>query len=148
MKTAQRTGFSAIAAFVMGVMAIGANAQSPPSPQEHAVPHAYGAAEQQKSPAVQDPMGEPMTTAPAHATPTPAMPSASAPAAKAPGPEQKWERGATLPKEYRSKEHVVSDWKAHGLTKPTPGHEWIQHGSNYMLIATATGKITEIHPAK
>jgi Ni/Co efflux regulator RcnB len=58
------------------------------------------------------------------------------------GPE--WRRGARIPPEYRNRQYVVQDWQAHHLRPPPPGHQWVQVGSDYVLVAVATGIIAEL----
>ncbi|MBX3658838.1 MAG: RcnB family protein [Ramlibacter sp.] len=58
------------------------------------------------------------------------------------GPE--WRRGGHIPPQYRSRQYVVTDWRAHHLYAPPRGHEWVQVGSDYVLIAIATGVITSL----
>ena len=53
-------------------------------------------------------------------------------------------RGEQLPPRYRTHHFVVENWKAHRLTEPPPGHQWVQAGSNYALVAIATGVVQEV----
>lgn len=53
-------------------------------------------------------------------------------------------RGEQLPPRYRTHHFVVENWKAHRLTEPPPGHQWVQAGSDYALVAIATGVIAEV----
>jgi Ni/Co efflux regulator RcnB len=39
---------------------------------------------------------------------------------------------------------VVDDWYEHGLSAPHPGNRWVQHGSDYVMVGTATGTIIEL----
>jgi Ni/Co efflux regulator RcnB len=34
--------------------------------------------------------------------------------------------------------------QAHRLTEPPPGHQWVQAGSDFALVAIATGVVTEV----
>jgi Ni/Co efflux regulator RcnB len=57
----------------------------------------------------------------------------------------RFQRGAYLPHEYRSHGYYVNDWRAHrGLYAPPYGHQWVQVGSDYMLVALATGLIANL----
>jgi Ni/Co efflux regulator RcnB len=56
----------------------------------------------------------------------------------------RWRRGERLPYEYRSRSYVVDDWRGHRLRPPPPGHYWVQYGDEYLLVAIATGLITEV----
>lgn len=43
--------------------------------------------------------------------------------------------GDQLPSEYRQRQFVVNDWRAHRLYAPPPGHQWVQpEPGNYILI--------------
>ncbi len=43
--------------------------------------------------------------------------------------------GDALPPEYRQRQFVVNDWRAHRLYAPPPGHQWVQpEPGNYILI--------------
>ena len=53
-------------------------------------------------------------------------------------------RGEQLPARYRTHHYVVENWKAHRLTEPPPGHQWVQAGSDYALVAIATGVVHEV----
>ncbi|MEO7640269.1 MAG: RcnB family protein [Ramlibacter sp.] len=58
------------------------------------------------------------------------------------GPQ--FHRGGHIPQEYRSRQYVVSDWRGHHLSAPPRGHQWVQVGSDYVLIAVATGLIANL----
>ncbi len=60
------------------------------------------------------------------------------------GPSHDWYRGAYLPREYRSRQYVVDDWRAHRLYAPPRGYQWVQAGGDYVLAAIATGVIAAI----
>lgn len=53
-------------------------------------------------------------------------------------------RGEQLPPRYRTHHYVVENWKAHRLSEPPRGHQWVQAGSDYALVAIATGVVTEV----
>lgn len=53
-------------------------------------------------------------------------------------------RGEQLPPRYRTHHFVVENWKAHRLTEPPPGHQWVQAGNDYALVAIATGMVQEV----
>ncbi|MCC2954242.1 RcnB family protein [Massilia sp. IC2-477] len=53
-------------------------------------------------------------------------------------------RGEQLPPRYRTHHYVVENWRAHRLSEPPPGHQWVQAGSDYALVAIATGVVTEV----
>lgn len=60
------------------------------------------------------------------------------------GPDHRFYRGDRLPYEYRSRQYVVEDWRRHRLTPPPQGHQWVQVGGDYVLVAIATGVILQL----
>jgi Ni/Co efflux regulator RcnB len=58
------------------------------------------------------------------------------------GPE--WRRGGYVPREYRSRQYVVNDWRSHRLSAPPRGYQWVQVGGDYVLAAIATGLIAQL----
>jgi Ni/Co efflux regulator RcnB len=60
------------------------------------------------------------------------------------GPEHSFYRGGRLPGDYRSRQYVVDDWRAHHLRQPPRGYHWVQTGGDYVLVAIATGIIADI----
>lgn len=60
------------------------------------------------------------------------------------GPEHLYYRGGRLPVQYRSYQYVVNDWRGHHLSAPPRGYHWVQTGSDYVLIAIATGIILQL----
>lgn len=60
------------------------------------------------------------------------------------GPNHDFHRGARLPYEYRSRQYVVEDWRGHYLSAPPRGYHWVQTGSDYVLVAIATGIILQM----
>ncbi len=60
------------------------------------------------------------------------------------GPEHQFHRGERLPLEYRHRNYVVNDWRAHQLSAPPHGYHWVQIGSDYVLVAIATGLILQL----
>jgi Ni/Co efflux regulator RcnB len=60
------------------------------------------------------------------------------------GPNNEYYRGDRLPAEYRHRNYVVDDWRSHNLSAPPPGHQWVQSGGDYILIAVATGIIAQL----
>ena len=53
-------------------------------------------------------------------------------------------RGERLPVEYRHRNYVVDDWRAHRLHAPPRGYHWVQIGADFALAAIATGLIIEV----
>ena len=60
------------------------------------------------------------------------------------GPNHDWHKGGRLPAEYRRNMYVVDDWRGHRLTAPPRGYHWVQSGSDYVLVAIATGVILQL----
>ena len=58
------------------------------------------------------------------------------------GPE--FRRGGYVPREFRDRQYYVTDYRAHHLTPPPRGQQWVQVGSDYVLIAIATGLIANM----
>ena len=44
----------------------------------------------------------------------------------------------------RSHRYVVEDWPRHRLSAPPAGYHWVQTGSDYLLVAIATGVIAQL----
>lgn len=55
-----------------------------------------------------------------------------------------FKRGAFIPREYRHRQYVVVNHHSHRLIAPPRGHQWVQVGADYVLIAVATGLIAHI----
>jgi Ni/Co efflux regulator RcnB len=62
----------------------------------------------------------------------------------APREYHRWNRGDRLPPQYRDRQYVVSDWRSHRLSAPPRGYQWVQNGSDYLLVAVATGVILQL----
>lgn len=60
------------------------------------------------------------------------------------GPNHEFYRGDRLPREYRSRQYVVDDWRGHHLSAPPRGYHWVQTGGDYVLVAIATGVILQL----
>ncbi|HXM82224.1 MAG TPA: RcnB family protein [Burkholderiales bacterium] len=60
------------------------------------------------------------------------------------GPNYEYYRGDRLPAEYRHRQYVVNDWRGHNLSAPPRGYQWVQSGTDYILIAVATGIIAQL----
>jgi Ni/Co efflux regulator RcnB len=60
------------------------------------------------------------------------------------GPNHGFHRGDRLPYEYRNRHYVVDDWRGHNLSAPPRGYHWVQTGSDYVLVAIATGVILQL----
>lgn len=60
------------------------------------------------------------------------------------GPQHNWVQGNRVPQQYRTNHYVVNDWRGHGLKQPPRGQHWVQYGGDYLLVAIATGVITQL----
>ena len=60
------------------------------------------------------------------------------------GPRHEFRRGGYLPRHYRSSRYVVHDYRGRYLGAPHRGHQWVQVGNDYLLVALATGLITQV----
>jgi Ni/Co efflux regulator RcnB len=59
--------------------------------------------------------------------------------------QQRFQRGHYLPHEYRQSRYYVNDWHSHrGLYAPPQGQQWMQVGSEFVLVALATGLIANL----
>jgi Ni/Co efflux regulator RcnB len=57
----------------------------------------------------------------------------------------RFQRGGYLPYEYRQRSYYVNDWNAYsGLYAPPYGYQWVQVGSDFALVALATGLIANL----
>lgn len=92
-------------------------------------------------------------SAPASATASAANPGATAqvqPAALKAGPYRSVEsdgelrRGERLPARYQTHQYVVENWRSLRLAKPPRGHQWVQTGGSYALVAIATGRVAQV----
>jgi len=57
------------------------------------------------------------------------------------GPDRAYYVGQRLPPRYRERTYVVEDWRGHNLRQPPRGYYWVQSGTDYLLVAVATGLI-------
>jgi len=58
------------------------------------------------------------------------------------------QRGERLPARYQAHQHVIEDWRALRLTKPPRGHQWVDAGGRYALVAIATGRVAQVVAAR
>ena len=58
------------------------------------------------------------------------------------GPE--FRRGGYIPREFRNRQYYVTDYRAYHLSPPPRGQQWVQVGSDYVLMAIATGLIVHM----
>ena len=45
---------------------------------------------------------------------------------------------------YNGSRHVVSNWNSYHLRQPPQGYEWVQDGSQFVLVAVASGVIADV----
>ncbi len=60
------------------------------------------------------------------------------------GPNHAYHKGDRLPAAEHRKQDVVSDWRGHHLSAPPRGYHWVQSGSDFVLVAIATGIISQL----
>ena len=60
------------------------------------------------------------------------------------GPQYNWVQGSRIPPQYRGSRYVVNDWRRHRLHQPPHGYHWMRYGGDYMLVAIASGVITQL----
>jgi len=60
------------------------------------------------------------------------------------GPYHSFRKGDRLPPEYRHRNYVIDDWHAYHLSRPPRGHQWVQIGGEFVLVAIGTGIIVQI----
>lgn len=60
------------------------------------------------------------------------------------GPRHDMRKGQRLSREYRSRHYVVNDWRGRRLSPPPRGYHWVQTGTDYVLVAIATGIIVQL----
>jgi len=60
------------------------------------------------------------------------------------GPRHDMYRGQRLPAYYRGQRYAVRNWRMHHLSPPPRGYYWVQTGTDYLLVAVATGLIAQI----
>ena len=60
------------------------------------------------------------------------------------GTGHQYYQGDRFPAEYRNRHYVVNDWRGHRLRQPPRGYHWVQSGSDYLLVAIATGIIADL----
>lgn len=58
------------------------------------------------------------------------------------GPQ--FRRGGYIPQEFRHRHYPVVNYRTYRLSAPPRGHQWVQVGTDYVLIAMATGLIAHI----
>jgi Ni/Co efflux regulator RcnB len=57
---------------------------------------------------------------------------------------RRFHKGERMPLEYRHRQYVVKDYRAHHLHAPRKGYQWVQNGSDYAMVAIATGLIFQV----
>lgn len=55
----------------------------------------------------------------------------------------RWERGARIPPRYLHERYVVRDWHRHKFSRPPRGYQWVNVGTDYLLVGIATGVILQ-----
>ena len=61
------------------------------------------------------------------------------------GNTQRYYRGGYLPRQYLGSNYYVNNWQAYpGLYSPPYGHQWVNVGGEFLLVALATGLIANL----
>jgi Ni/Co efflux regulator RcnB len=61
------------------------------------------------------------------------------------GHTQRYYRGGYLPRQYMAGNYYVNNWQAYpGLYAPPYGHQWVNVGGEFLLVALATGLIANL----
>jgi Ni/Co efflux regulator RcnB len=55
-----------------------------------------------------------------------------------------YRRGGYLPPQFRGRTYIINDYRPYRLSPPPRGHQWVQVGADYVLVAIATGIIANI----
>jgi Ni/Co efflux regulator RcnB len=55
-----------------------------------------------------------------------------------------WRKGQRLSNDYRDRQYVVDNWHEHGLRQPPRGYQWVGVGGDYLLVAVASGIISQV----
>jgi len=71
--------------------------------------------------------------------PPPRPPGPPGPPPGGPGWHQ-WHHGD----HYYGSRYVVNNWHYYGLRPPPPGYQWVQNGGQFVMIAIASGVVTEV----
>ena len=109
-----------------------ASAQKPP-PSQH-----------RPGPAVQSPHHRPQAYRPPHNTRPPKHYNHYQFSQHRQTPHGDLRPGYVVPKPYRHKQYVVTDWRMHRLYAPPHGYHWVQVSGDYVLVAIASGIVTQI----
>lgn len=56
----------------------------------------------------------------------------------------RWTRGERLPSNYYSSRSHYVDYRRHHLRQPPRGYQWVQVDNNYVMVALASGLISQI----
>ncbi|GAD23816.1 RcnB family protein [Acidovorax sp. MR-S7] len=128
---------AACMALLMGLSAVGAQAQPRDHRQEPRHDQRY---DQRHRPSHM----QPRPPGPPQMRPRPGPPPHAQGPWRGAGPDRRWHRGDRLPPAYRTRHYVVNDWRVHHLRPPPRGYHWVQYGSDYLLVAIATGVIAQL----
>lgn len=52
--------------------------------------------------------------------------------------------GQRLPAQYRTDRYYVTDWRSRHLSEPPRGHRWANVDGSFVLVAVATGIISQV----
>jgi len=69
-----------------------------------------------------------------------AMPHQATPSARVVASGHAWHNGDR----YNGSRHTVGNWQHYHLRQPPSGYEWVQDGSQFVLIAVTSGIIADV----
>ncbi|WP_353236606.1 RcnB family protein [Diaphorobacter ruginosibacter] len=133
IRTAAKTVTATVVALMLGVTTIGAYAQPRPDVRRDNPPQQR---DNHRGPAQNARHQDHRRAAP----PGPARQNYP----RGAGPDHRWHQGDRIPPAYRARSYVVDDWRLHRLSAPPRGYQWVQYGSDYLLVAIATGVIASM----
>lgn len=59
--------------------------------------------------------------------------------------QPRWSRGDRVPRHYRNRQYVVTDWQQRHMRRPPRGYNWVRDDSNnYFLAGIASGVILDM----
>jgi Ni/Co efflux regulator RcnB len=56
----------------------------------------------------------------------------------------RWNKGDSLPMDYRGNQYVIDDWKSFNLSAPPRGHRWVGVGADFYLVNASNGRIQDM----
>lgn len=60
---------------------------------------------------------------------------------------RQYQKGDTLPAEYRDRQYTIDDYKQYGLSAPPKGQRWVGIGDQYLLVGGKNSKVMSVGSA-